>query len=34
MITIMKILFIRNGNVARSQEVELLFNALKADCQS
>lgn len=30
----MKILFVCNGNVARSQEAELFFNALKADSQS
>lgn len=30
----MKILFVCNGNVARSLEAELLFNALKADSQS
>jgi protein-tyrosine-phosphatase len=31
---IMKVLFICNGNVARSQESELFFNALENDEQS
>lgn len=30
----MEILFVCNGNVARSQEAELFFNALKTDSQS
>lgn len=30
----MKVLFVCNGNVARSQEAELFFNALKQDKQS